>query len=108
MNVGIIGIIGAAIVVVVIFIVLSPKTMEKTLTKMSKIAINAQKNVLDENEEDLRNISNKSADINSDAIKTVAHSIKEGFTQNDTVYCKYCGAVIDSDSKFCKKCGKEQ
>lgn len=26
----------------------------------------------------------------------------------ETVYCKYCCTIIDSDSKFCKKCGKEQ
>ena len=23
-------------------------------------------------------------------------------------YCKHCGTSIDSDSTFCKKCGKEQ
>lgn len=27
---------------------------------------------------------------------------------NSKMYCKHCGAQIDSDSKFCKVCGKEQ
>ncbi len=27
---------------------------------------------------------------------------------NDKLYCKYCGKLIDKDSKFCSKCGKEQ
>ncbi|MBR0385607.1 MAG: zinc-ribbon domain-containing protein [Erysipelotrichaceae bacterium] len=26
----------------------------------------------------------------------------------EAVYCKYCGALIDADSRYCKKCGKEQ
>jgi len=28
-------------------------------------------------------------------------------TAMDKMYCKHCGAQIDSDSKFCKACGKE-
>lgn len=26
----------------------------------------------------------------------------------ETMFCKHCGTPIDIDSKFCKKCGKEQ
>lgn len=29
-------------------------------------------------------------------------------TANTKMYCKHCGVQIDSDSKFCKSCGKEQ
>ena len=107
-------IIGISIVAVfsVLFIIFllkgtSSKGMEKRLSKMVDIATKAQNNAINNNEEILRDTANKSADISKDAVKTMAHAIKEGFSSNDTVYCKYCGAEIDSDSKFCKKCGKE-
>ena len=38
--------------------------------------------------------------------KDIAQSISAGTRNN--AYCKECGAAIDTDSKFCKKCGKEQ
>lgn len=41
-------------------------------------------------------------------ISPKARAIKEGLTEDETIYCKHCGASIDSDSTFCKKCGKEQ
>ena len=28
--------------------------------------------------------------------------------KDDYVFCKHCGSKIDADSKFCKKCGREQ
>lgn len=74
---------------------------------MGKTAINVQKKILDENEETLKEIANKKASINKEAIKTVARSVKDGMSEEE-MYCKHCGASIDSDSKFCKKCGKEQ
>ena len=47
----------------------------------------------------------------AEAIKTTNRlelfRIKDGFNQNN-VFCKHCGCEIDADSKFCKKCGKEQ
>lgn len=43
-----------------------------------------------------------------DALKTMVHAIKEGISEeNGSLYCKYCGSLIDSDQKFCKHCGKE-
>ena len=38
--------------------------------------------------------------------KDIAQSVSNG-SQNKA-YCKECGAEIDVDSKFCKKCGKQQ
>ena len=73
---------------------------------MSAVA-RAQNNVIKNNEEILKQTANKTANINKDAVKTMAHAIKEGFTE-ELIYCKHCGVAIDSDSKFCKSCGKEQ
>lgn len=42
------------------------------------------------------------------AAKEITKGIKEGLSENETVYCKHCGAQIDADSSFCKKCGKQQ
>ena len=78
------------------------------LAKLSGTAAGIKKEILDENEDLLRDISHKEAKIKSVGIKTVAKAIKEGLTENDYIYCKYCGTEIDNDSKFCKKCGKEQ
>ena len=82
--------------------------MEKELTRLGTIVAKAQKNILINNEENLRFSANKQADINKDAIKTTMHAIKEGLTEDALIYCKHCGASIDADSKFCKSCGKEQ
>lgn len=72
------------------------------------IGIKATRGIIDENEVDLRHISGKSADINKDAVKTTVSAIKEGLTGESNIYCKHCGASIDSDSTFCKACGKKQ
>ena len=107
-------VLGIAIIVimVLIFIILlingtSQKGIEKNLTKALNAVMKAQNNAINNNEEILRQSANKTADINKDAIKTMARSVKEGFTDDNSVYCKYCGTQVDADSKFCKKCGKE-
>ena len=82
-----------------------------SLNKMMQKQIKTMKNVLDENEEDLREISSKSAEINSSGVEITARAIKKGFTEtekNDTIFCKHCGKEIEEDSKFCRYCGKEQ
>ena len=81
--------------------------------------INAQTNIIDDNEAKLRNISDKSADINYHAIKSTSEAIASGVSEglksenvayNTTkkVYCKHCGARIDADSVYCKECGQKQ
>lgn len=105
-----IGIVILLIVFFIIFIIrgMSSKRMEKTLTRMGTIVAKAQKNILMNNEQDLRYSANKQANINKEAIKTTMHAIKEGLTEEEIIYCKHCGASIEADSKFCKSCGKEQ
>ena len=85
------------------------KEVLQDLGKLSgQIGVKTTKGILDENEEDLRHIATKGADISKDAITTTTRAIKKGLTEEETVYCKHCGASIDSDSTFCKKCGKKQ
>lgn len=84
--------------------------MTDVLTNLGSISANAQNNIINQNEDKLRNIANKTANISKDAITTTVRAIKDGFTDGNkpTIYCKHCGATIDADSRFCKTCGKEQ
>ncbi len=74
-------------------------------------AMNNSINVLDSvtkaNEEKLTDISNRNARIKKESVKVTARAVREGLLE-ESVYCKYCGKLIDVDSKFCKVCGKEQ
>lgn len=82
--------------------------MGETLKDLSKTAINVRKNILQENEEALKEVAEIEANIEAGAIKKKAAAAKEGFIGNDTMFCKHCGTNIDSNSKFCMNCGKEQ
>lgn len=82
--------------------------MEDVMENLGNISANAQNNIINQNEDILRNIANKQADINKDAIKTTVGAVKAGWTGSNSAYCKHCGSVIDADSRFCKVCGKEQ
>ena len=58
-----------------------------------------------QNKDDLADIAENTAEITSGMVKTTVRAMNEAM--RDTVYCKHCGATIDSDSKFCSSCGKE-
>ena len=73
-----------------------------------EIGVKTTKGIMDENEDDLRHISSKGADIASDGITKTVRAIKKGMSDAGDVYCKHCGESIDSDSSFCKACGKKQ
>lgn len=83
------------------------EVLRETLTKYGNTVVRAQNDIINNNEDILREKANKTADIHKDAVKTIAHSIKEGLSDDNTVYCKHCGAQVDADSIFCKKCGKQ-
>lgn len=68
--------------------------------------INDMDDLINENEDILKNLSTKSANIEKEGIEIRARAIKDGFTKEKT-YCKHCGAEIDIDSNFCNKCGKQ-
>lgn len=87
---------------VTIISIVSPKFRGKLMSRNIK----AMRYAVDESEEDLKTINDKTANAEADAITTKARALKKGF--KDEVYCKHCGYLIDSDSTFCKKCGKKQ
>ena len=100
-------IIAILIITFIIFIISKNSFNNKGMTKLLKNAIETEKSILDSNEEALKEIAKKSAIIEKEALKIKASAIKEGILENKT-YCKYCKEVIDSNSNFCKKCGKKQ
>lgn len=75
--------------------------------EMSKMGIQTTKYIQQDNKEDFKEMANTTADIAEEAISKVARSIKEGLDE-EKMYCKHCGTLIDADSRFCNKCGKEQ
>lgn len=98
----VIPVIALAIFALTIFLFVSPKFRAKFMGQNIKAA----KYMLEDNEKDLEYIVNKKADISRDGIIKTTRAIKEGFS-SDTIYCKYCGSLIEKDSKFCKNCGKK-
>lgn len=74
-----------------------------------EIGVKTAKGIIDENEDDIRHVVGKTADMSKDAITTTTRAIKKGLTEEESdVYCKHCGESIDNDSTFCKACGKKQ
>ena len=107
----------------VILMVMSfrPKSMAEKMSKnmgnmgglmgnMMKDAIQMQKQILEEHEDDLKELNKKGAEIESEGLEIKARAIKKGLVEDDPigVFCKHCGQKIEGDSKFCKYCGKEQ
>ena len=78
------------------------------LADLSSSMIDVRKKIIDENEDVLRDMSTKEASIRKDAVEMTARAIKDGFSSDGGKYCKHCGESIDSDSTFCKKCGRKQ
>lgn len=76
-------------------------------TTAGNIFVQSGENILDENEDTLKDMATRTANISKDGIEITARAIRKGITE-DELYCKHCGEVIDADSKFCKKCGKQQ
>lgn len=85
----------------------SKEDLKDLLSTSADIGINAEKEILDNNEETMRDNVTRKANINKKGIEITANAIKEGLTGNK-FYCKHCGKLIDEDSRFCKSCGKEQ
>lgn len=76
--------------------------------ELSKLGIKSAKYIQNENKDDLKDMASTSADIVGDAVTEITRSIKKGLADEDKMYCKHCGELIDADSRFCNRCGKEQ
>lgn len=85
----------------------SKEDLKDILSTSADIGINAEKEILDNNEETMMENATRKANINKKGIEITANAIKEGLN-GSKIYCKHCGKLIDEDSKFCKSCGKEQ
>ena len=85
----------------------SKDDLKDILSTSKSVKVNAEKEILDNNEEIMKDNVTRKANINKEGIEITAKAIKEGLT-NNKVYCKYCGKLIDIDSKYCKVCGREQ
>ena len=104
------GIVFAIVVILVVaifvftfLVMFSPKIRGKMMSKHVK----ATKYMMDESKNDINSISTDMAEATSSGIEITTRAIKKGLTENQSIFCKYCGAKIDKDSKFCSKCGKE-
>lgn len=95
-------------IVVIFIIVIAQMVSPKFRGKLMSRQIKATKYMMDESKDDIKNISTNMADATKDSIEITTRAIKDGITKDDGIYCKYCGSLIDGDSKFCKNCGKEQ
>ena len=69
-----------------------------------EVMVDSYNEILDKKGDDMKKAVDKTTDISKDSIRTVVKSIKEGLEAD--IYCKHCGNAIDTDSKFCKFCGK--
>ena len=76
-------------------------------TTAGNVGVNIKKNILDENEDTLKDMAKREANINKEYIEVTAKAIKEGLSSNNKVYCKHCGKKIDEESKYCMYCGKK-
>jgi len=84
------------------------KYSKDSLSDLAGTALDIKKNILTENEDALKEMYTKEAEIEKEGLKIKTSAIREGMSGAKTSYCKHCGALIDNDSKFCKSCGKRQ
>lgn len=109
MPIIVISVFGLVIIVFIFTIIFMFSSRARA--KMIGKKVKTMNYVIDENEDALKNISTKGADIASQGVEITARAIKKGFSEEkntDFKFCKHCGKTIDSDSIFCNYCGKEQ
>jgi hypothetical protein len=85
----------------------SKEDLKDIISTSKDVEINAEKEVLDNREDIMKENVIRKSNINKEGIEIATSAIKNGLS-NNKIYCKYCGKLIDGDSKYCKVCGKEQ
>ncbi len=73
---------------------------------MGNISIDSEHDILMQNKNKIKEINNIYYETKKDSIKNTIKDIK-GELKNGC-YCKFCEKKIDTDSKYCKNCGKRQ
>lgn len=73
---------------------------------MGNISIDSEHDILMQNKNKIKEINNIYYETKKDSIKNTIKDIK-GELKNGC-YCKFCKKKIDTDSKYCKSCGKRQ
>ena len=76
------------------------------MPEISRATARSASYIQKQNKDALKEIANTSAEINKEAVATIASAVSEGL--GEKMFCKHCGKRIDADSKFCSFCGKEQ
>ena len=76
---------------------------------LHKATIKTQKYILDQNQEELKDISSTSADISSEAITKVTSAVRKGLETPEKTknFCSNCGAKIEANENFCSHCGSK-
>lgn len=92
------------VIVFTIVSIVSPKMRGKMMARQIKAA----KYMLDEAEDDLRNISTRTAMASKNGLNIASGAVKDGFSSGTPKFCKHCSEPIDEDSIYCKRCGKKQ
>ena len=80
---------------------------KEDIKDLSSILVQSKKDIIDNNYDDLKEINQKEAKIQSEALREKIKVFKEEILTETNIYCKYCGEKIDNDSIYCKKCGKK-
>ena len=73
--------------------------------QITKHTIKTANYIQEKNKEELQEMMSRAARINSEAVTISAQAVAKGLSE--TMYCKYCGEKIDSNSQFCKYCGQK-
>ena len=66
----------------------SKEDLESIGTTAGNVSVNVRKNVLDANEDVMRDMATREANINKEAVETTARAIRDAFV-GDSIYCKY-------------------
>ena len=75
---------------------------------IAKAQIRAQKYVVTQTKEDLKDVAEIHGEIIEPVSEKAARGAKKGFSQEEKKFCKMCGLEIDKDAKFCEHCGAKQ